>query len=421
MACFLAQASAGSPETWIVVSSLAAAFVAIVLAVRANARAAADREAAERRTAGERARAEALEADLRALRERTEVSARGEHPALEALPRGLRDVASASSRDDLVVQVARVVERVLAPRQWMVFTAADEAGTEFVVAASGAEDGSAWPPGARISSQTGRVGLAVRRREAIDTYDIENEPPIVREQIAATEPKSFVVDLVVPVVVGDQVVAVAAAGGLRQAPGVARAALQAVAEHAAVVLRGLEARERAQRFAHQDSLTGLGNRTWFGTTGAETLFRVRNERGRLALLVFRIRDLDVYVRRNGHATGDRLVRAVASVLRPVCRQGDLLARWGEGEFAAMLLGIDEAMATDIAERVKATIAGVEWPHASEQPGGRLVVESGVALHPGDGESLEDLLDAATSRLGRPAGDALSEDSEEYLDADAASR
>lgn len=423
---------AGEAQTWIVVSSLVGMVLAVVLGVRAASRAGAERDAADRRALGERARAEAVEAELKSARERHESGLRGEHPALEALPRALRDIAAAASRQEVVAQLARAVERVIGSRQWMVFAAADDAGAEFVVAASGSEDGSAWPVGARLTSQTGRVGIAVRRRQPIDARDLESEPPIVREQIDSTEPQSFVVDVAVPVVVGEHVAAVATAGGLRQSIGVARAALQCLAEHAVVVLRGLEARERAQRFAHQDPLTGLGNRTWFVSAGAETLFRVRNERGSAALIVFRVRDLDVYVHRNGHAAGDRLVRGIASVLRPVCREGDVLSRWSESEFAILVVGVDEEVARDIASRARSTIASVEWPHAADQPGGRILVETGMASYPGAGETLEDLLDAATASVGRsgaraaavaqaaPAPAAAAED-EEYIDVEVATR
>lgn len=397
----LAVGAAGDPATWIVVTALAAGLVCVWIGLRAAARAAAASEAAERRALQERARAEAAESELRAARERAESDVRGEQPVLEALPRALRELAGSTSRNDLAVALGRAIERGIGPRHWMVFTAADDTGQEFVLAASSAVDGSAWPPGARISHQTGRVGLAVRRKQPLDARDLEAEPPLVREQVDATEPASFVVDVAVPIVAGDRVVAVVTAGGLRQSLAVGRAALQCIAEHAVVVLRGLDARERAHRFANQDALTGLGNRMWFANHGGEAIYRARNTGGAAALLLFRVRDFDVYQRLHGHAAADRLLRGVASVLRPICREKDVLARYGEEEFAALLVGLDGDVARDVAARVRATVASVDWPHAEDQPGGRVTLDVGVAALAEAGESLDELLDAARAAWNAP--------------------
>lgn len=76
----------------------------------------------------------------------------------------------------------------------------------------------------------------------------------------------------------------------------------------------------------------------------------------------------------GHAVGDRVLRKVADLLMAATRDTDVVARVGGEEFAVLLPHTDEETATDIAERVRATIA-----LRSECP--RVTVSVGVASLP----------------------------------------
>ena len=97
--------------------------------------------------------------------------------------------------------------------------------------------------------------------------------------------------------------------------------------------------ELAER-ARRDPLTGLLNHQAFHAAVAEEVARARRYRGRLAVVLF---DLDNFTRTNdseGHAEGDRLLRAFASVLSRTLRESDRAGRLGGDEFAALLLQAD---------------------------------------------------------------------------------
>jgi len=91
--------------------------------------------------------------------------------------------------------------------------------------------------------------------------------------------------------------------------------------------------ERAKR----DPLTGvLNHRAFHALVGAE-LARARRYRGRLALVLF---DLDRFKETNdteGHAEGDRILRAVAATLSDTVRENDAVGRLGGDEFGVLLL------------------------------------------------------------------------------------
>jgi diguanylate cyclase (GGDEF)-like protein len=69
-------------------------------------------------------------------------------------------------------------------------------------------------------------------------------------------------------------------------------------------------------------------------------------------------DIDFFKKVNdnyGHQAGDQVLVAVASIIREQLRNNDVLARYGGEEFVALLVNIDEAIAVDIAERIRKKI------------------------------------------------------------------
>ncbi|MGN6331738.1 MAG: putative bifunctional diguanylate cyclase/phosphodiesterase [Motilibacteraceae bacterium] len=140
------------------------------------------------------------------------------------------------------------------------------------------------------------------------------------------------------------------AGFSGRAPSVFVMTLGAVATTGALVswaawrLRAAEVRQRWE--ARHDALTGLPNRLHFAESANQALARWRAEGGSLAVALI---DLDRFKLVNdtyGHATGDRLLQAVAPLLRGAVRGGDLVARLGGDEF--VLLTHDPG-ALDVAE------------------------------------------------------------------------
>ena len=92
--------------------------------------------------------------------------------------------------------------------------------------------------------------------------------------------------------------------------------------------------------ARRDPLTGILNHQAFHAAVAGELVRARRYRGRLALVLF---DLDRFKETNdreGHAEGDRVLRAFAALLADAVRRNDAVGRLGGDEFGALLLQAD---------------------------------------------------------------------------------
>ncbi len=117
--------------------------------------------------------------------------------------------------------------------------------------------------------------------------------------------------------------------------------------------------------ARRDPLTGLANRRAFEEALRREVARARRGGEPLAVAAL---DVDHFKRVNdahGHAAGDAVLAAVAARAAGALRAGDLLARVGGEEFAALLPGAGLAAAAEVAERIRAALAA-----APVEAGGR---------------------------------------------------
>lgn len=112
------------------------------------------------------------------------------------------------------------------------------------------------------------------------------------------------------------------------------------------------AERRARMLSEVDSLTGIANRRIF----LERLEAVaKDTESEFALLML---DLDDFKRLNdefGHLHGDEVLARVARVLSEGLREGDQVARYGGEEFVVMMPDITLREATEVAERLRATV------------------------------------------------------------------
>ena len=114
---------------------------------------------------------------------------------------------------------------------------------------------------------------------------------------------------------------------------------------------------RLDKAARTDDLTGLANRREM--SGLLEVEYARFIRHGLPFSVIML-DLDRFKQLNdrfGHATGDRMLVRVASLLTANTRLTDRVARWGGEEFLILLSQTNLAQAAEVAEKLRFAIAG----------------------------------------------------------------
>jgi diguanylate cyclase (GGDEF)-like protein len=130
-----------------------------------------------------------------------------------------------------------------------------------------------------------------------------------------------------------------------------------LASHAVVALDNARLHRIVERQALVDGLTGLANRRQCEETLADELARVDRFGGSLAVVVA---DLDWFKDVNdrfGHPSGDTVLREFAALLSETLRDVDLAGRWGGEEFLLILPGTDLDGGVQVAERIRAALAG----------------------------------------------------------------
>jgi diguanylate cyclase (GGDEF)-like protein/PAS domain S-box-containing protein len=172
-----------------------------------------------------------------------------------------------------------------------------------------------------------------------------------------------------------------------------------------LVFRDISERRRHQeaieRLAFRDALTGLPNRNSFHDRLDLELRHAERHAEPLALFFL---DLDGFKGVNdghGHATGDLLLRSVASRLLECVRAEDTVARLGGDEFTVILARVGT---TENAERVAAKIvAELDRPHEIEGCSFHAPPSIGIALFPDDARELGELMRKADQAMYRAKG------------------
>jgi diguanylate cyclase (GGDEF)-like protein len=101
----------------------------------------------------------------------------------------------------------------------------------------------------------------------------------------------------------------------------------------------------------RDPLTGLLNRRAYQDRLEHELMAGRRDGTPVAIALIDVDDFKLVNDTLGHAVGDQVLQAIASILIGVCRAGDVAARYAGDEFVMIFPGLDEATANRVCERI----------------------------------------------------------------------
>jgi diguanylate cyclase (GGDEF)-like protein len=159
--------------------------------------------------------------------------------------------------------------------------------------------------------------------------------------------------------------------------------------------------EQLQKLSVLDPLTGIPNRRRFAEALDGEWRRAFRDRLPLSLIMIDIDHFKDFNDACGHQAGDDCLRQVASAIREaLTRPGDLVARWGGEEFAAVLPSTPWRGASAVAEALRARIESMRIRHP-RAAGGVVTLSLGVATAiPEDDSSPDSLVAAADEALYR---------------------
>jgi len=201
--------------------------------------------------------------------------------------------------------------------------------------------------------------------------------------------------------------------------------------------------KQLEKLATEDELTGLKNRRYVWEFCSQIIERVREDSGRVTLLLFDIDDFKHYNDVYGHAAGDEILQQAAVLMRRICRPHDAVGRIGGDEFAVVFwdgpkresAGVEaerRSAAADhpreaifIAERFRREFNRSELHMLGPDGKGVLTISGGLASFPRDGSTIQELFRQADTAMleakrsgknriylvGRPKNDIAAVDSD----------
>jgi diguanylate cyclase (GGDEF)-like protein len=162
----------------------------------------------------------------------------------------------------------------------------------------------------------------------------------------------------------------------------------------AVTSRVLRSRT-LRAFMVRDSLTGLFNHTTTKEHLEIELARARRQQSPLAFAIIDIDHFKLVNDRYGHATGDRVLKSLARLLRERLRQTDIIGRYGGEEFAVVLAGTDGPTAATVLDDIRAGLAQIR--HQADGEDFTITFSCGIASF-ADYPDAPKLADAADKAL-----------------------
>jgi diguanylate cyclase (GGDEF)-like protein/PAS domain S-box-containing protein len=151
----------------------------------------------------------------------------------------------------------------------------------------------------------------------------------------------------------------------------------------------IENQNRLDRMAHHDQLTGLPNRHYLTAFLPEAIAEAQAAKTMLGVVFL---DLDRFKHINdtrGHETGDKLLQEVATRLRAVVRDSDVVIRMGGDEFVVVFRNVKSY--DEVTLGAGRIIETLNQPIVIDQHPLQTTGSVGVSLFPRDGSSMVELL------------------------------
>jgi diguanylate cyclase (GGDEF)-like protein len=163
------------------------------------------------------------------------------------------------------------------------------------------------------------------------------------------------------------------------------------ADLAALALDNTQSRERLEREAQTDWLTGLFNHRAFQERMRDEVERAHRYRRKLSMIAFDLDDFKLLNDVHGHQEGDLTLRRVSAAALDLLRGTDLAFRVGGEEFAILLPETSKEAAQSVADRLCARVRDMPGPR-------EITVSCGVASFPDDAKNPTELLAACDAAL-----------------------
>ncbi|MDX1594058.1 MAG: diguanylate cyclase [Gammaproteobacteria bacterium] len=154
--------------------------------------------------------------------------------------------------------------------------------------------------------------------------------------------------------------------------------LEHLSRQVSIILSDAASQRRIRDLATHDPLTHVANRGHFSEQLEQQFNSAQRYGTDLALLLIDIDHFRKFTDRYGYHMADLVLTAVAGVLKKSVRKTDLVARFGENKFAAILPHTDLEQAMVTAEKIRKNLIGTAVTQLERE---RVTISIGTAAYP----------------------------------------
>lgn len=204
-----------------------------------------------------------------------------------------------------------------------------------------------------------------------------------------------------------------------------KAVIEQVSGFLGTILYLAQRDESLKHLATVDDLTGAYNRRYLEYFMRQILEQSKNNHTDMTLLLFDIDNFKHFNDTYGHTAGDKVLCQTTVLIKRCCREHDVVARFGGDEFAVLFWDsgtqrtifehqnqkeVQQGEPTDwhkkshseqvmfMSNRFRRIMTTSGFPSIGPEAHGVLTISGGLARHPWDGRTVEELLNQADQAL-----------------------
>ncbi len=171
-----------------------------------------------------------------------------------------------------------------------------------------------------------------------------------------------------------------------------------LANQAGLAIENSQLYEKTVSRAHSDSLTELWNHGYFQYLLQAELEKAKITQTPLSLIMLDIDNFKVYNDMLGHQSGDKILKALAALIKNQSRKMDYVCRYGGEEFTIILPQTEKKEAFLIAERIRTDIERYAFVNEEILPNKKLTASMGLSSFSEDGFSPSELISHSDKAL-----------------------
>jgi diguanylate cyclase (GGDEF)-like protein len=339
------------------------------------------------------------EDELSSTVQKTQAETQNLSSFLVMLPDVARRLNSHLEKRNIGPLLANALEHIFDPSRILIYFRKPEEKQLYLAFKKGVPD--TVPLGLKVDYTDGMTGWVAENRQVMDKDEFHGQSTGARKGAllgGKIVEDSLGIDLFAPMSYENECQGVICLGGGSKRPSDQKRMIKLIADLGSLALYNNTLYTSFQAMANSDALTKMFTKRYLLINLGQEIHKAETGNTPLSVFMFDIDHFKKYNDSHGHLAGDDLLRVLSKAVRREIREDDVAARYGGEEFVVILPGTRKDEALAIAEKIRRTIEGTNFPNSESQPLGKVTISGGVSTYGEDAKTTSDLLRTADEAL-----------------------